>query len=155
VLLLFLVLFYVYPLKFLFTHLLGGFVGMESLESISPPDVSVLMRVYGVGFAAVFGLFALLYLHAYKLGEKLELSPVERLVTRTSLQQNIALMLFGLVSFFVAFRHPGLAGSLYMGIGIVFSVHGSIMGKRVRLLADKIADETRKAVDTAEAPVEN
>jgi hypothetical protein len=42
-----------------------------------------------------------------------------------------------------------------MGIGIVFWVHGSIMGKRVRLLADKIADEARKAADTAEVAVEN
>jgi uncharacterized membrane protein len=155
VVLLFLVLFYVYPLKFLFTHLLGGFVGMESMESISPPDISLLMRVYGMGFAAVFALFALMYLHAYKLRGKLELNPVECLVTRTSLQENIALMLFGLVSFFVAFRYPGLSGSLYMGIGIVFWVHGSIMGKRVRLLADKIADEARKAADTAEVAVEN
>ena len=155
VLLLFLVLFYVYPLKFLFTHLLGGFVGMESMESISPPDISVLMRVYGMGFAAVFALFALLYLHAYKLREKMELNPVESLVTRISMQENIVLMLFGIVSFFVAFREPGLAGSLYMGIGIFFWIHASVMGKRVRVLANKIADEASKEADTAELPVEN
>ena len=148
VLLLFLVLFYVYPLKFLFTHLLGGLVGMESIESISLSDTSVLMQVYGMGFAAVFALFALMYLHAYKLREKLKLSPVESLVTRASLQENVALMLFGLVSFFVAFKQPGLSGSLYMGIGIFFWIHARIMGKRIRLLADKIAANASNAVET-------
>jgi uncharacterized membrane protein len=152
VLLLFIVLFYVYPLKFLFTHLLGGLVGMESIASVPVHDTSVLMRVYGLGFAAVFALFALMYLHAYKLREKLGLNPVESLITRASLQENIALMLFGLVSFFMAFQQPGLAGTLYMGIGIFFWIHASIMGKRIRLLAGKMAVAAQKA---AEPPVEN
>jgi uncharacterized membrane protein len=147
VLLLFLVLFYVYPLKFLFTHLLGGMVGMESIESLSLTNTSLLMRVYGLGFAAVFALFALMYLHAYRLRVRLRLSPVEILVTRASLQDNIALMMFGLVSFSLAFRQPGLAGMLYMGIGLFSWIHSSIMGKRIRLLADKIAAEARKTED--------
>ncbi len=151
VLLLFLVLFYVYPLKFLFSHLLGELVGMESIGSLSWQDASVLMRVYALGFAAVFALFALMYLHAYRLRTKLDLNPVESLVTRASLQANIALMLFGLLSFVIAFWQPGLAGFLYMGIGFFFWIHGSIMGKRIRLLAAKMAAEARKA---SEAVVE-
>lgn len=138
VLLLFLVLFYVYPLKFLFTHLLGGLVGMESMASLPLENTSLLMRVYGLGFAAVFALFALMYIHAYRLRAHLNLSPVESLVTRAALQENIALMMFGLISFVLAFRQPGLAGMLYMGIGFFFWIHASIMGKRIRLLADKI-----------------
>jgi len=56
VVLLFLVLFFVYPLKFVFTMLFeelwGHDVGMGFHE------VSVLMRIYATGFAAVFIIFA-------------------------------------------------------------------------------------------------
>ncbi len=136
VVLLFLVLFYVYPLKFLFTHLLGGIAGLQGLENISLQDASVLMRVYGLGFAAVFALFAMMYLHAYALRHKLQLSPVEALETRAAIQENLALTLFGLTSFAVAFWNPGFAGTLYMGIGFFFWIHGSIMRKRIRQLID-------------------
>jgi len=155
VLLLFLVLFYVYPLKFLFTHILGGLVGMETLEAVGWHDTSVLMRVYSSGFAAVFALFALMYLHAYKLREKLQLNPVESLITRVAIQENLALTMFGVVSFLIAFKQPGLAGMLYMGIGFFFWIHSSIMGKRIRLLHEKMTAPPRKAPAPAEAPVEN
>jgi uncharacterized membrane protein len=136
VVLLFLVLFYVYPMKFLFVRLLGGIVGVEGLE-MSSHDASVLMRIYGLGFAAVFGLFALMYLHAYALRHKLELNAVEALETRKALQENLALVLFGIVSFFVAFWNAGRAGFLYMGVGLFFWLHGTFMSKKVRLLAGK------------------
>jgi len=120
VLLLFLVLFYVYPLKFLFTHILGGLVGMETLEGVGRHDTSVLMRVYSSGFAFVFALFALMYLHAYKLRKKLDLNPVESLMTRIAIQENLGLTVFGIVSFLIAFKQPGLAGMIYMALEFSF-----------------------------------
>ena len=134
VVLLFLVLFYVYPLKFLFTRLLGGLVGLESFDLVPPHDAAVLMQIYGLGFAAVFGLFALMYRHAYALGQKLQLSPVEALETRVSIQENAFMALFGITSFFVAFKSSRWAGFLYMGIGLFFWIHGTFMRKRIRLL---------------------
>jgi hypothetical protein len=128
---------------------------MESLKGIGWHDKSVLMRIYGLGFAAVFALFALMYFHAYKLREKLDLNPVESLVTRVAIQENLALTMFGAVSFLIAFKQPGLAGMLYMGIAIFFSIHSSIMGKRVRLLHDRLAASAQKASEPAEAAVEN
>ena len=137
VVLLFLVLFYVYPLKFLFTRLLGGIVGLEGMELVGARDASVLMRIYGLGFAAVFALFALMYLHAYAVRHKLQLDPVESLETRIAIQENVGLMLFGLASFLVAFWNSGRAGFLYMGISLFYWLHGTVMNKRVRQLADK------------------
>jgi len=155
VLLLFLVLFYVYPLKFLFTHILGGLVGMETLEGVGRHDTSVLMRVYSSGFAFVFALFALMYLHAYKLRKKLDLNPVESLMTRIAIQENLGLTVFGIVSFLIAFKQPGLAGMIYMGIGIFFWIHSSMMGKRVRLLHEKLTAPPKQAPVSEEAPVES
>jgi hypothetical protein len=69
-LLLFVVMVYIYPLKFLFA-MLAGFrgevqnglpVGMIRVDQVVP-----LMVMYGIGFAAIFGVLALMYLHAARL----------------------------------------------------------------------------------------
>lgn len=133
--LVFLVLFYVYPLKFLFTSLFAQASGAESpLEHGSFLQASVLMRVYAIGFAAVFGLFVLMYRHAYNLRRRLQLSDMEVLVTRTAIQENLGMVCIGLMSFALAFRYPAAAGWVYSGIGIFFWTHGTISGKRMRLM---------------------
>lgn len=58
--LLFFVLFYVYPLKFLFTAM------FDSAE-ISAPEMRALFTIWSLGYAAVFSVFALLYLHAWRI----------------------------------------------------------------------------------------
>ena len=140
VILLFLVLFYVYPLKFLFTRLLGGLVGLETVDAMPHENAAALMQIYGLGFAAVFGLFALMYLHAYAVRQKLQLNGVEALETRISIQENAVMALFGLTSFFVAFKSSKWAGLLYMAIGFFFWIHGAFMRKRLRLLATDLKD---------------
>ncbi len=134
VVLLFLVLFYVYPLKFLFTLLIGQIFGWEKLGALTDQDAMLLMKIYGIGFAAVFALFALMYRHAVALAEKLELNAFERFESRLSMQENLALMSFGLVSFALAFKSPAAAGWVYMLIGVYFWVHESIADKQKRRL---------------------
>src|SRR5438067_6816330 len=73
--LLFVTLFYVYPVKFLFSLLTGQFHSGSTERIIRPTDVPTLMVIYGLGYAAVYLLFALLYLHAYRLRSQLELTP--------------------------------------------------------------------------------
>lgn len=59
--LLFVVLVYVYPLKFLYAAVFNP--NQIQLRADQTPQLFV---VYGVGFAAVFALLSLLYLHAYR-----------------------------------------------------------------------------------------
>src|SRR6185295_3216761 len=83
--LLFVVLFYVYPLKFLFTVLVGEMthgVLMPGGEAQAPlfegaSDARALLIIYGLGFAAVFGVFTLLYLYAYGKRQALDLNELE------------------------------------------------------------------------------
>ena len=138
VVLLFLVLFYVYPLKFVFTLLFSEITGADASANMGWHEGSVLMRIYAVGFAAVFLLFVLMYAHAYRLRRELGLNPVEILETRFSMQENGLLALVGVTSFLVAFKSPGWAGWTYLAIGPLLALHGAIFGKRVRLLAGKI-----------------
>jgi hypothetical protein len=134
--LLFLVLFYVYPLKFVFIMLFDEVTGHQ--VAISFHEASVLMGVYAAGFAAVFALFALMYAHAYRLRNALGLNPVETLQTRFAIQENVIMATVGLISFALAFKSPGLAGWWFFVLGPMLGVHGAIYGKRVRLLAAKM-----------------
>src|SRR5205807_2920860 len=64
--LLFVVLFYVYPLKFVFTLIVGQFSGgalatSRTEEMIQVQQAPILMLIYSLGFAAVFVVFALFY----------------------------------------------------------------------------------------------
>ena len=136
VVLLFLVLFYVYPLKFVFTLLFAEITGSES-ANLGWHEASVLMRIYAIGFASVFLLFVLMYGRAYTLRRKLALTPVEVLETRSAMQENGVLAMVGIASFLVALKSPGWAGWLYVLIGPLLTIHGAIYGKRVRLLAGK------------------
>jgi len=136
VVLLFLVLFYVYPLKFVFSVLSAQLFGTGPSVDMTRHEGSVLMMIYGFGFAAVFFLFALMYRHAYRLRGAIGLGPVEVLETRNSIQSNTILTGVGLASFLVALRHPEYAGWVYFLIGPLLAINGTIMGKRVRLLAE-------------------
>jgi uncharacterized membrane protein len=137
VVLLFLVLFYVYPLKFVFTVVFSPITGADVPGNFGWREASVLMRMYAAGFASVFGLFVLMYGHAYRLRRELELNPVEVSETRFEMQENSLLALIGVASFVVALKSPEWAGWIYVAIAPLLWIHGSIFGKRTRELAEK------------------
>jgi uncharacterized membrane protein len=69
-LLLFVVMVYIYPLKFLFAMIAGaggGANGGLPAGMIRQDQVVPLMVMYGIGFASIFGVLALMYLHAARL----------------------------------------------------------------------------------------
>jgi len=138
IVLLFLVLFYVYPMKFVFTLLFSQLTGSSVGDGISWHEGSVLMRIYAAGFASVFILFALMYARAYKFRRELGLNPAEVLETRYAVSENAITAVVGLISFALAFKNPGWAGWWFFVLGPVLAIHGTIAGKRVRLEAEKL-----------------
>jgi uncharacterized membrane protein len=114
--LLFVVLFYVYPLKFLFMLLFNAWFGM-SLEvhlpdgRVIPPirqdQLPLLMIIYSLGFMAVALVFILLYHHAWKKRAELELNEMERLDTRASIIESA--INFGVGAASVSFAALGSA----------------------------------------------
>lgn len=135
--LLFVVLFYVYPLKFVFTFLFMQIMREPGANALTNPQASVVMRIYALGFAAVFFLFGLMYAHAYKLRRALGLNPAEEQETRNSMQENALMVAIGAASFAAAYYRSDFAGWIYILIGPLLTVHGTIFGKRVRELAEK------------------
>jgi uncharacterized membrane protein len=96
---LFLVLFYVYPLKFLFNlSITGLLLGAGPPVSMTGPQLSTLLIIYGLGFAAVYSAMALLYLHAWRLRDVLELNKLEKFDTRYVIFRLLILAATGVVA---------------------------------------------------------
>jgi Endosomal/lysosomal potassium channel TMEM175 len=96
---LFVVLFYVYPLKFLFNVSITGLLfNAGPALSITGSQLSMLLVIYGLGFAAVYGTITLLYLHAWRLRDALELNDLEKSDTRYVMFRLVTLVAFGLLT---------------------------------------------------------
>ncbi len=134
--LLFLVLMYVYPLKFLFTLLIDELFGFAQNETIEPSQVPQLLVIYGAGFVAVQIVFVLMYLRAYSLRAVLELDARELSVTREEIQSSLLNISVGLVSVAIALlggaEHVAWAGYAYLLLFPVQAINGRVMGSRRR-----------------------
>lgn len=145
--LLFLVLLYVYPLKFLFTLLTDQLFGLgdmtrlpsgDIVRAIEPSQVPLLMTIYGAGFVAVQLVFVLFYWRAYSLRDALGLDARERSVTREEIQGFLLNALVGLGSVGIANlggeATVSWAGWIYVLILPVQIFNGRIMAARRKRL---------------------
>jgi len=136
--LLFVVLFYIYPLKFLATFLIDGLLGGRGGHAVAQftrDEGRALMMIYSVGFIALFGIVALLYRHAYHQREELELDALEVYQTQTSIQENLVYVAVGACSIGLAALARWwvillpLSGFVYFALGPVFWIHGRRRGR--------------------------
>lgn len=87
---LFLVMFSVYPLKFLLGSVVDTLLNRGATSFFeAKEDAAWLMFLYGIGFAAIFATLAALYAHAYSLREKLALSEIEVFETVQSIRRYL------------------------------------------------------------------
>ena len=146
-LLLFVVLFYVYPLKFLFNIWLAPLTGtamqISDAQGLLRPvmghaDARGLMLIFGSGFAAVYFVFAAMFWHAWRMRESLRLSAFEIAHTRMSLVTQILNAGVGLLSIAVALalkpEHAGAAGYVYFLVPVLLNVQGMRWRRRRRAL---------------------
>ena len=132
--LLFVVLFYVYPLKFLF-----GIAFEPRPDALPEQDVPTLFLIYGVGFASVSLVLALLYVNAYRQRAQLGLTQWEIFVTRLSIVDHLVTMGIGLLSAGLAQVVPApytasVAGFVYFTVALSKTCIGTIRGRRARSL---------------------
>ncbi len=83
VMLLFVIVFFTYPLKFMFRLVFAG-----TGSQISDRDVLPLFAIYGGGYGAVFAIFVLLYVHAFRTRKTLGLTVLEVFDTRAAIGQH-------------------------------------------------------------------
>ena len=139
--LLFLVLFYVYPLKFLFTLLVNMWMGFASTMKIEDRQVPLLMEIFSGGFLAVACIFMLLYGHALLRREPLELNALEVFDTIVSIGGAAINACTAIVSLAIAALAParwsGFSGMIYpILLGPSFSIYYATMGRKRRRLME-------------------
>ena len=138
---LFLVLFYVYPLKFLFNLSINGLImhTQGAALRMTLGQFSALMTIYGLGLAAVYLALVLLYLHAYRLREALELNDLECLDTRFQAFRLACMVAVGLIGALLA-QIPftvSWSGLIYLALFPILRIHRIVhRRKRAPLLAN-------------------
>lgn len=141
--LLFVVLFYVYPLKFLFTYLvrqatgLGPASGTRVFQRASEPQQ--LMVIYSIGFFVLFLIFALLYSHAWRRRAELGLGPAESFEVRAGRGAHLVNAGVGAASILIAWlggpRAASWAGWIYVLLGPLHGFYWSGVARRRQRLA--------------------
>jgi hypothetical protein len=153
--LLFLVMVYVYPLKFLMRFLVSfyggiitgdmGYMRTQYFDSMSDNDMGFLMVIYGLGASFIFFTLFLLYRRAGKLGDDLGLSEYEVFQTRVSARANFLLGIIPFLSFFIALVGPDhwitymLSGFSYMLYPVVMPLFGRRVTKQQKKLFPKLS----------------
>ena len=144
--LLFVVLFYVYPLKFLTTTFVdgwlrggGGRAAGERLGFTSLQDLGHLFAIYGAGFGAIFLCLVLMYWRAGRRSAALGLSAGERyeafmMARHYGIFVGVALVSVGLAEAGLGLQF-GLPGFIYSLLGPLCGAHGAWSGRRRRALA--------------------
>jgi uncharacterized membrane protein len=134
--LLFVVVFYIYPLKFMFTLLfsemlgIGPRVGMEIESAQNVP----LMILYSLSVVIVFAVFTLMFLHAYRRREALGLDELEVHITRTEIRFCLIWVAVGCLSILLAWlgglAWVPVAGMIYALLGPAQALNGWLGSKR-------------------------
>lgn len=153
---LFVLLFYVYPLKYLFSYLgtaiytriklaLGD--NSEALKTVINDVfraelsyaqwVDIMIR-FGMGLFLMYLFLFLMHLNAYRKKEELKLNNRERFMTRTFIQAYGVLLCVCTLSMLIVLLFGGrsapLAGSVYALIGILLPIHRRFRRKKMNEL---------------------
>jgi uncharacterized membrane protein len=121
--LLFVVLFFVYPLKVMANALVG--FGQTSFNSLTEYDNRFLMVSYSSGVIAVFLVFFLLNLNAYRQRRELDLEPDALYDIGTALRGHASSTLLGVTSVILAIALP----MKYFGLsGLIYALEGPLQG---------------------------
>ena len=137
--LLFVVLIYVYPLKFLFVVVFSSGTYNDHghiITMITDAQVPVLMAVYHFGYMIIYLIFLLMYVHASAKATELDLSPAELFETKTFIFINLINACLGVLGLILVFALPraykGWTGMIYMSIPFAFWLLFLFRGKRAR-----------------------
>ena len=145
--------FYVYPLKFLATLILipiSYLVGDDTMFNeligmIHRKDFGDLMIFYGLGAAIIFFLLMLMYRHALKLADKLGLNEIEKFDTKQKVTSCLLMGIIPVISIIVSafLRGSNLAGfaggMVYFLYTPIMMIHGARIDKGRKIILDSMS----------------
>lgn len=142
-LLVFVVMVYVYPLRAMMStamnQITGGWAPSNfAIESVD--EVRGLFTIYGAGFTATTACIGLLYLRALRSAEKLALTPYEKALTSVDVIAWAIVSGMGVVSIVLAATLPdhllAIAGWVYSALGILVPLITTSLMRRARRRLD-------------------
>lgn len=148
--LLFVILFFVYPLKFVFSIAIEMLKGNrpwlethEGVQVLTQGQWPVMMIIFSAGYMAVFMLFALMHMNAYRLRGALELSELELYDTADNVRESLLNVGVGAVSVLLS-AFGGEMGPLWGGlafwlVGPLMYLHGWISGRARKRVQARVA----------------
>ena len=125
-LLLFFVLFYVYPLKFMFTAVFSKAVVIDTAA-----QVRELTLLYCGGFMALYAIFTAMYANAWRQRQELELTALELRLTRLYIIDEGGNAFIGLLCCVVALLLPPARATLATMVFMLIGVHKTILGRMI------------------------
>jgi hypothetical protein len=127
--LLFVIISYVYPLKFIYSALLDPAAQVD----LTPLEGRWLIGIYSGGFTAIFLMFLLMNGYAYACRRELELNANEQVLTCMTIGTHAIYVLLGALSVLLAWAGVGgtLAGWVYVAIGPLQFANGLYWGLRI------------------------
>jgi uncharacterized membrane protein len=109
-LLVFVILVYVYPLRMVATLVLGmlsnGLLAEQKVELGTVAELRTLYATFAIGYAVAVAIFAALYAHALRLADSLELGPGERVRTRVAVTRYLVFFGVAMLSLLLALLLP-------------------------------------------------
>jgi uncharacterized membrane protein len=147
--LLFVVLFYVFPLKFMTLALVGPLtMSADQLPRAAELAGPMVMTLYSTGVLIIFGVFALLHLHAWRCRHELDLTSSEEIILRFGLRAHLLSAGLAAGSLLLVWLMPQqtfYAGIIYGLMGPLHAWNGYGRGAalaRLVTIAPELAPET-------------
>ncbi len=121
--LLFLVLFFVYPLKFVFALVIPSVLRFGPRVAMTEWDARMMMWVYSAGFVAMMLVFALLYRNQYRRRADFKLSDQQAFAARTGARTHLLSVAVGVVSIVLVLTVPI---EWIWTAGVIYALQGPI-----------------------------
>lgn len=135
------ILFYLYPLKFLFSLLIASWTGMDLFPKASEKGLTILTNedfpqliiLFSAGYFAIWLLFFLMHKRAALFSKKLALNRYELIFTIKEKRGALWNALVGLVAILLAFTGIAwLAGICYLFIPLVLIVNNRLFERDLK-----------------------
>jgi uncharacterized membrane protein len=137
------IVFYIYPLKFLFSLLISSWTHMnlfpkateKGLAVLDKADFLQLVIIFSAGYFVIWLMLYLMHRHASKTAAELSLSPFEKAFTQKETRGALWNALTGLSAIFLAFTNvEWLPGICYLFIPVLLIINEQLFRKKLRSL---------------------
>jgi uncharacterized membrane protein len=135
------VIFYVYPLKFLFSLLISSWMDIDlfaeanekGLVVLSAKEFPQLIILFSIGYFLVWFIIYLLHRHILHLSKAFAFTPFEKLFTQKEVWGALWNALVGLLALtFAFFNYETLAGICYLFIPLILIVNQYVFKTRIK-----------------------